>query len=287
MDWRHSHAVVLLMMLTTVACREPSSAPAAAPPPGRSDSASVQAAAPIIEASNEIYEPTRVLDARADEVLRETSQTLSALKTFALHAEESYDEIPSGQPRMLLTNIRRVAVQRPNRFAADAEGDSLNRSVWYDGQSLAIWDKPQHTYATVQMPGSIDGVLAALATDYGVDIPLGDLMTADLYATLTEGVTYSRYLGIHTAAGVPCHHLVFSQPTIEWQLWVDAGEHRLPRKMVITYVREPGEPQYTATIHAWRLSPTLPDTLFRFEPPDGAERIDFAAFKEGVPGVGR
>ena len=75
-------------------------------------------------------------------------------------------------------------------------------------------------------------------------MPLADLLYGDPYAVLTEDVTYSKYLGLHRAAGVLCHHLVFAQPTIEWQIWIDAGEQPLPRQLAITYVREPGEPQY-------------------------------------------
>jgi len=239
---------------------------------------------PILEASSDPDQPTRVLDPRADQILREMGSALSALPSFALEAEESFDEIPTGQPRLLLTNLRRVAVQRPNRFAADAHGDSLNRSVWYDGRSLTVWDKTANSYSTVDMPDSIDDALDTLGDTYGVHVPLADLLYANPYEVLAEGATYSRYMGIHTAANVPCHHLVFAQPTIEWQIWIDAGENPLPRKLAITYVREPGEPQYVATIWAWRLSPTLPDTLFTFDAPMGAERVEFQTLTPGVPG---
>ncbi len=89
-----------------------------------------------------------------------------------------------------------------------------------------------------------------------------------------EGVTYGRYLGLHQAAGVACHHLAFSQPTIEWQIWIDAGDKPLPRKLVISYVQEPGEPQYSAVIRRWNLESKVPEGLFTFEAPEGARRID-------------
>ena len=124
------------------------------------------------------------------------------------------------------------------------------------------------------MPDTIDEALDALDDRYGVMPPLADLLYADVYDVLMEGVTYGRYLGIHRAAGVPCHHLVFAQETIEWQIWIDAGTDPLPRRFVITYVSEPGEPQYGATITKWSLDPKLPDELFVFEAPAGAREID-------------
>jgi hypothetical protein len=285
--------VVILLGCACAACGPAAAPQASATGPDASGAPTAKPAGapvalrPIIEASTDPNAPTRVLDPQADQILREMSKALSALQTFALHAEESFDEIPSGQPRTMLTNIRRVAVQRPNRFVADAEGDSLNRSVWYDGRSISVLDKTTHTFSSVEMPGSIDRTLDALADQYGVEVPLADLLYSDPHAVLTAGATFSRYLGLHTAAGVPCHHLVFSQGDIEWQIWIDAGAHRLPRKLVITYVREPGEPQYMATFWAWRLSPTLPQTIFRFEAPEGAERVELEAFRPGLPGPPR
>jgi hypothetical protein len=243
-----------------------------------------RAATPIIELTADADAPNRVLDPRADEVLRAMAAVLTSSKAFAFEAEERFDEIPSGQPRTLLTNVRRVGVQRPNKLVADAEGDTLSRSVWFDGQTFSVFDRAHNVYAGIPMPGSIDTALNTLADTYGVDVPLADLLYSDPYTVLTENVTYSRYLGIHLAAGVLCHHLVFSQPTIEWQIWIDAGEQPLIRQLAISYVREPGEPQYVATLRAWRLLPALPDGLFHFEPPEGAQGVDPQSLVPQLPG---
>ena len=240
--------------------------------------------APIIEASTDADSPDRILDPRSDQLLRAMSTLLASTKAFAFEAEERFDEIPSGQPRALLSNLRRVAVQRPNRFAADAEGDTLSRSVWFDGENVAVYDRTQNTYARIPASGSIDNALDTLAEKYGATVPLADLLYGDPYAVLTEDVTYSKYLGLHRAAGVLCHHLVFSQPTIEWQIWIDAGEQPLPRQLVITYVREPGEPRYSAVITKWRAAQTIPDNLFRFEAPEGAQQVDAASLVPRQPG---
>ena len=112
-------------------------------------------------------------------------------------------------------------------------------------------------------------------------LPLVDLLYSDPYAVLIEGVTYGRYLGIHQAAGVACHHLAFSQDTIEWQIWIDAGEKPLPRKLVISYVQEPGEPQYSAVIRRWNLESSVPEGLFTFEAPEGAQKVDAQAMTPG------
>jgi hypothetical protein len=253
----------LLITLGGLAYADPQAPPAEAPP-----------AAPR----------PRVVEARAEELLKLMSAFLAKTPRFALEAEETFDEVYAGAPRIQFTNLRRVAVQRPARLAADATGDTLNRAVWYDGKTLTALDKDDNTYLTVDVPANIDLVLDKLAIEYGVVVPLSDLLYADPYATLMEGVVYGEYLGIHQAAGVPCHHLAFSQETIDWQIWIEAGDQPLPRKLLITYAEEPGAPQYAATIRRWSLQPKFDDTLFHFEAPEGATSLGALAplAKEGT-----
>jgi hypothetical protein len=218
--------------------------------------------------------PPRSVEARAEQELKRMGEFLAKLPHFAFDAEETFDEIPDGQLRRQLTNVRRVAVERPNHLAADTTGDTLNRAWWYDGRTVTALDKEHNVYATIDAPATIDATIDKIADEYGIEQPLTDFLYADPYAVLMAGVTYGRYLGLHQAAGVACHHLAFSQETIEWQIWIDAGDKPLPRKLVISYVQEPGEPQYSAVIRRWNLESAVPQGLFTFEAPEGAQKID-------------
>lgn len=229
--------------------------------------------------------PPPGVEARADQELRRMGAFLAGSPRFALEAEETFDELVAGEPRRQLTNVRRVAVERPGRLAADATGDTLNRAAWFDGRTLTTLDKDHNTYATVEAPATIDATLDMIEGKYGVVLPLADFLYADPYAVLAEGVTYGRYLGLHQAAGVACHHLVFAQPTIEWQVWIDAGAQPLPRKFVITYVLEEGEPQYSATMRRWALDPTFPEGLFAFEAPEGARKVELTKAEAARAGI--
>jgi hypothetical protein len=230
----------------------------------------------------------RQVEARADALMKEMSALLARTPRFAFEAEETLDEVYAGAPRVQLTTLRRAAVVRPSRFASDATGDTLNRAAWYDGKTISALDKDDNSYVTLEMPATIDAVLDKLADEYGIVVPMSDLVYADPYATLMEGVVYGEYLGIHLAAGVPCHHLAFSQEDIDWQIWIDAGEQPLPRKLLITYAEEPGAPQYSATIRRWSLDPKFADSLFTFEPPEGATQLNAPAppAAAAVPGKG-
>ena len=71
------------------------------------------------------------------------SERLARASAFALEAEEVYDEVPDQSPRRQLTNLRRVAMRRPDRLVGDASGDAMNRTFWYDGKVFSALDKEQ------------------------------------------------------------------------------------------------------------------------------------------------
>ena len=66
----------------------------------------------------------RRVDPRADEILKKMSALIAAAPRFALEAEETFDEVSDNAPRLQLTNVRRVGVEKPSRFAADATANS-------------------------------------------------------------------------------------------------------------------------------------------------------------------
>jgi hypothetical protein len=74
---------------------------------------------------------------------------------------------------------------------------------------------------------------------------------------------------------VACDQLAFRNAEKGLQLWVPKTGAPLPRRIVITYERARGRPQFRADLRDWDLAPQLPDSLFVFEPEPGAERIVF------------
>jgi hypothetical protein len=226
----------------------------------------------------ELAPESRLVDARADELVRLMSDRLARATAFSLEAEEVYDEVPDQSPRRQLTATRHVSVRRPGRLAGDVAGDALNRSFWYDGTTFSALDKEQNVWTSGTVPATIDEALDWVFDKTGTVIPLADFVYADPYSRLMEGVERGVYLGIHEAGGVPCHHLSFEQATIDWQIWIDAGPDPLPRKLVIAYKTEDEVPQYAVTIRKWNFEAMVPDELFRFAPPAGATRVDIPAF---------
>jgi hypothetical protein len=252
---------LLWLFLIAAGCQRGGQVPAEPPPP------------PI----EEIDASAGLVDPRADGILRQMSERLARATAFALEAEEQYDEVPAHSPRQQLTSRRYIAVRRPDHVVADASGDALNRSLWYDGTTFSALDKEQQVWASGTVPPTIDEALDWVIDQTGTVVPVADFIYSNPYERLMAGVQRAAYLGIHEAAGVPCHHLSLEQATIDWQIWIDAGADPVPRKLVIAYKTEDEVPQYSVTIRKWNLEARLPDTLFVFTPPEHATRVEVNA----------
>lgn len=219
------------------------------------------------------------IDEQADSLMRKMSRTLQEASTLAFSAETTVDEVLVSGQKLQRGALVSALVKRPSRVLAIRDGDMGVRKFSYDGRTITVFDPGLGLFATAEVPGSIDDALAHLREKYDLILPLGDLIQGGFYEEIRPRVTSGRYLGRHRVGRTPCHHLAYTMPNVDWQIWMEEGT-TLPRKIVITYKTLPGSPQFTAVIGEWQLSEPLPDEAFRMEIPDDASRIEIMA-KEG------
>ncbi len=168
----------------------------------------------------------------------------------------------------------KITVLRPDHLLVDGTGDDGPRKLIYDGKAAVVVLENGKKYASLPVPDTIDGMMQVVMGHFGVDFPLGDFLTNAPDKAFLTGVTAGREVGSATIDGVPCHHLVFSQPPgIELELWLEANEQSLPRRFLVIYRSLPGEPNFIAEFSDWNFTVHLPDSDFQFAPPDGAEQL--------------
>ncbi len=220
----------------------------------------------------------RQADPRVEQVLRQMSDLLRSTPALRLRERSVRDErLADSDQTIEVSRTADILVARPNRLCVAVESDDGAKwTAWYDGQTIALLDRAANEYATEPFAGTIKGLLAHLVEKYGLALPLADFLHGETRETLRASIPFATYLGIHTVAGRPCHHLLCRQPEFDWQLWVDAGEKPLPRKMTITFKQQPGHPQFETTTEDWDLAPQVSDEQFRFTPPAGATRVTVA-----------
>lgn len=215
----------------------------------------------------------RDMDAQADSAFKRMCETLDAAKSFKFHIEATMERAVETGQMAQFSRISDVTVARPDRLFSKTESDDGSWSVWYRGRSLTLLDRDSNTYATETVPGRIGEMLDYLVDEYDLAIPMADLLIGKTYESMLADVNIGEYVGLHSVHDVPCHHLIFRQDNLDWQIWIDAGPQPLPRKLVITYTDEPDQPQYVATMDDWELSPVVSDETFSFTPPAGAKSV--------------
>jgi len=218
---------------------------------------------------------TPQVSAQADRILQDMSDYLKAAKEFSVRAEILYDDLlPSGQ-KLLFSGRNDIAVHRPDRLYSHSTGDTGEKRLWFDGKQITLLDDRHGVYATEKAPGTIDATLDHLIKELRFTPPLSDLLYSDPHTVLRRGTLYGFHVGISDVGGHRCHHLAFIENSVDWQIWIDDGLMRVPRKLAITYKTLPGAPQFIATLTDWNFTARFADSVFVPALPPSAQRIEF------------
>jgi hypothetical protein len=92
---------------------------------------------------------------------------------------------------------------------------------------------------------------------------------------LEKRITEIDYVELTTIAGKPADHLAARTADIDFQIWLAQGEQPLPLRVVLTYKKEVGQPQFRANLNDWNLAPKIDEAALAFSPPQGAEAVPF------------
>jgi hypothetical protein len=215
-----------------------------------------------------------------DILVRQMAALLSSTEAFTLHIEKTFDEVQSDGAKVQFSGAADIAIRRPDGFYIDYGDQFTSKEFWYDGNTFTLYDRHNNVYASVAAPPHIDGALDQLASDYDVRLPLAGLFYADAFGRYAANVRTRRYLGLHDVDGVPSHHLLLRGDHVDWQLWIEAGERPLPRKVVVTYKNLEGAPQHNIILTDWNLGAEVEDGWFAANVPDGAVKIEFMKVRE-------
>jgi hypothetical protein len=215
------------------------------------------------------------IEPEAVEILKEMSEYMVPLKAFSVRFHETLDEeLDSGQ---VVDGGRSVelSLRKPDRLRINSMAGTKVKEIYYSGKSVTVYDKNSNYYGTVDAPGTLRETKLFLAEEYGIVIPLADFIDRGALRTLAENAERGVVVGPAHVLGTLCNQLAFRQEDIDWQIWIQADGDPLPRKLVITDRKTEGNPRYTLILDSWTVNPDLPETLFTFVAPEGAEKIEF------------
>jgi len=245
------------------------------------------AAAESMAAADEALADRPQIDAEAEKYMRATCGFLKSQPAFSVHAEGTFEQVFRKGRRLQRSRGMTLVLKRPDRLWGLVESDKGRRGVHYDGKTLVVSDIDAKVYGKLDAPPTVEAMLLYASEQFNLDLPLQDLVSDDPCAALRTSVERGWYLGKNYFDGGRYHHMLFSSPDIDLQVWVTDGNAPVFRKLVLTYKNEPGEPQYGVALSNWNFSPQLDKAKFVFTPPSDAHQIEFVTAEAPVSGAAK
>jgi hypothetical protein len=199
--------------------------------------------------------------ARGDELLRRTSSTLAAAKTITYTTDETIERM-TGDKKVARRRSQQVTIRRPDRAHFKITGEGVDKEFWYDGKSVTFASHPEKVWARGPMPATLDQALDDIYTEYGVPVPMADLLYSVPYEAFLVSGSKGGWVGRETVNGNTCHRLSYKNPHSSWDFWVRDDERGLPCGLTITHTEEPGSPVTQITFVNGTLDALVADDVF-------------------------
>ena len=209
------------------------------------------------------------IDPDAAGVLASMQTYLGGLQSFTAQYDAEIDTISHQGEKLTFLSSGELAVERPGKLYASRKGAFANAEFFLDGTNVTIFGSKLKSY--IRFPATtIDEAIDALRNSTGFDAPGADLLAAKPLDSSVTDIVSGAHIGMAYISGVEVHHLAFRGRTVDWQLWVQAGDQPLPLKYVITSKWQFGAPQYSLRISNWNVAPQIEAARFTFTPPADA-----------------
>lgn len=214
------------------------------------------------------------IDADATRILQSMSAYMAQTKAFSVNADIDLEVVTRDAEKLQISSFATIELQRPDKFYMRRRGLVADAEFFFDGKALTLHGTRMNVYAQIPVNGKIDDGIRAYEWETGLPAPGADLLFADPYAVLSEGVRSSTYLGTTYIDGIECHHLAFREDEVDWQIWIQVGDRPLPMKYVITSKWRTGAPEYSLRLRNWNTNPQISASRFTFSAPARARRLD-------------
>jgi hypothetical protein len=208
---------------------------------------------------------------RGDEIIRAMSDYLARAKTISVETTDTRTRDRRGK-EVTLHTTRLLTIRRPNRLAFRVSGD-VDLRGWYDGEKVTFVSDPQKVWARANGASSIDDTLDRLADGLALPMPMADFLYSSPYDALIGTRSTGGYVNRETVGGVACHHVTYSHPAVDWELWIPEEGDPLPKKFVVTNKTTTPASTAEVTFDKWTYGVDTPDATFAPEVPAGYERV--------------
>jgi hypothetical protein len=213
-------------------------------------------------------------EADARSLFKAMSDYMAAQTAISFDFDSTLEVVTKDGQTLGLASSGTVTLARPDKLRATRTGGLADVEMVFDGTTLTILGKNLNAYAQVPVAGTVDQLIDTLRDTYHKPVPGADLLTANVYAVLMDGVTDVKDLGSGVIGGVECDHLAFRTEDVDLQIWIAQGDAPHPCRYVVTSSKIAGSPQYTVDVSNWMTGSDVAAADFAFVPPEGATKVE-------------
>lgn len=215
------------------------------------------------------------LDADAAAALNQMGAYLRTLKRFEVTSDNTMEEVLGNGQKLQFLNRVRYVVDGPDKLYSEIRNDRSDIRLFYDGKALTVENGATGFYAVAPMTGTTSDLLRKADEQYGIEFPLQDLFR---WGDTTSGAVTPKEgfkVGPARIGNYKTDHYAFRQNDVDFQIWIEQGDKPLPRKLAITTLTDPAQPQYVAYF-TWNTDPKADPRRFSFVPGKNSAKIPFA-----------
>jgi hypothetical protein len=214
----------------------------------------------------------------AGEILMRMARFLANTQRFTVKMRDDYDVLQESGQKIEFGESRVISVDRPDGLRVEIEhSDGAKHLVLYDGKAITAFSPRENVYAQLSKTGGIDEAIMYFLRDLHMRLPLAMLLVSRFPEEIERRTQALDYVEKTEIDGTWAHHLAGRTETVDYQVWIDAGNRPLPLRVVLTYKDSEGQPQFRAHFSEWNLAPDIQESQFAFNPPEGARKIAFLA----------
>jgi hypothetical protein len=212
------------------------------------------------------------------DILTRMTKFISGSQEFSFEVEMGNEVLLNDGQRIELGSNITATLRRPGQGVVQfLTRDGDNATVILDGETISVFSTKENrmVFDTTRQPGDIDASFDYLSAHLGTNDQLRDFFSMDFTQTMSQLVRSGQLIGDSKIAGTSCDNLALRSEDHDAQLWVAKGSTPAPCRIVVTFSKTAGQPQWWAQFIEWNFSPKISDGIFTFSPPEHAERVDF------------
>jgi len=210
----------------------------------------------------------------AKNLLRAMSDYMASQDAISFGYDANLEVVTKDNQRLLLASSGTVAMQRPDKLHTTRASGFRNSETFFDGKTLTLFGKSANIYTQVEIPGTIGNLIDTMIEKLDRTPPAADLLSANSYDLLMDGVIDIKDLGSGVINGAECDFLAFRTEEVDWQIWIAQGENPYPCRYSVTSKGIDGGPQYSIQFRDWKTGDQAMSGGFVFENTTNAAMID-------------